>query len=88
MTGAERAELGEVRKEMQAGFSEMRAGFALMNGRVKKLETARAVTEAIECERRVDESRITNEKRWRFGLASGVITTVGIGLLNLLETAR
>lgn len=85
MTGAERAELHEIREEMREGFGEMRTGFALINGRVKALEMKQYADEAVRTDRRVTQERSTSEKRWRVGLAAGIVGSVGFGLLNFLR---
>jgi hypothetical protein len=82
VTSSERAELHEIRGEMREGFAEMRTGFALINGRVKALEMKQVADEAVAADRRVTRDRVASEKRWRLGLATGIGTSLGIGILN------
>ena len=65
--------------------SEMKAGFVGLDGRVGDLELAKARYDAVVDDRRRSKERISTERRWRVGLALGVMTSAAVGILNFLR---
>lgn len=82
MTGPEREDFRELRNEMREGFRDVKAAVEGLTDRVSSLEITRAADMAVREDRRTAHARIDAERRWRIGLTLGVLSSVGVGVVN------